>query len=128
MSTAASLSVYEMGKSTLVSTPDFGLLSKPTTTVDVTRLQTELHTLHRRLALLEHAALNPVSEPDLEQSADSGDSAAGSSVSRVVFSAVSPAPEGESDGGGAPKSAGQGNVVVRSTAETGAHNRYFRQN
>lgn len=37
--------------------PDFGLLSKPTATVDIGRLQNELRALHSRLELLETAAL-----------------------------------------------------------------------
>lgn len=124
MSIAASLSVYEMGKSTLPFTPDFGLLSKSTTTVDVSRLQTELRALHKRLALLEYAAINPVPKLDPELPADSGDSSAISSSSRVVLSAVSLAPEEESDvatgdpniatddSGDASRIAGQSNVAM----------------
>lgn len=68
-------SVYTLGGalSPRNKSPDFGLLSKPTTTVDVGRLQVELRALHSRLELLETAALVAAAaepEPDVDRGGD----------------------------------------------------------
>lgn len=58
-------SVYGMGV-VKASPPDFGALSKPTATVDVDRLQTELRALHGRLEMLEVVALAAAEEREKE--------------------------------------------------------------
>lgn len=62
-------SVYGMGV-VKASPPDFGALSKPTATVDVGRLQTELRALHGRLEMLEVVALAAAEEKEKEPELD----------------------------------------------------------
>lgn len=62
-------SVYGMGVAK-APPPDFGALSKPTATVDVGRLQTELRALHGRLEMLEVVALAAAEEREKERDLD----------------------------------------------------------
>lgn len=84
---SAAHSVYTIGGGGMNSKfapPAFELLSKPTTTVDVGRLQLELRALHGRLALLEQAALDAAaaaSEGAYEPPADTDKPSSGPSGS-----------------------------------------------
>lgn len=124
MAGSAALSVYEMGKSHLLLPPDFGSLSKPTTTVDVGRLQAELRALHSRLALLEQAALNPPPELNVP---DNGNEPSARSSGTGVPMPVSPTLDANNDvQGGA--SAEERSSSAKPSGETGVGRYSTKQN
>lgn len=82
MAAAAAHSVYNMSE---FGKPNFGDLGKPTITVDVARLQTELRALHQRIEMLEVAAVVAAEERIKEEDLDgSGSSAFGGSATAAV--------------------------------------------
>lgn len=74
-------SIYGMGVGKPLP-PDFGSLSKQTTTVDIGRLQGELRALHTRLEMLEMAA--PAAAKDCERDLDDRKSGSSGSKETVV--------------------------------------------
>eukprot|EP00752_Nemacystus_decipiens_P004826 g4392.t1 len=94
---AAAHSVYNMNE---FVKPNFGDLGKPTITVDVARLQTELRALHQRIEVLEVAAVVAAEEREKEQDQDgSGSSACGGAGAAVGVSTEMSRHADELDGG-----------------------------